>query len=93
MRQDNPILFPLVTIATVALALAVVWYDHNSKKEQDLAPGREIEVNCEAPEGWVTYKSTILKARNGRGGWYIETLDGSYIRASNCITQYPEEWR
>ena len=60
---------------------------------KNLTPEREIEVNCQGAEGWTTYKSYIPQARNGRGGWYIRTVDGQIVRASNCHTSYPGEWR
>lgn len=81
----------------IALAILVFLLSSLLKERErdtkNLTPEREIEVSCEGPEGWVTYRSHIPKARNGRGGWYIRTTDGKVVRASNCHTSYPEGWR
>ena len=86
----------LVFLGTLtAVLLTLLWFSgaENARNERNLTPEREIEVSCETPQGWVTYKSYIPQARNGRGGWYITTVDGQVVRASNCVTSYPKEWR
>lgn len=87
------ILFLLALTVFLGASVLEEREEEREKERENLAPEREIEVSCEGPQGWVTYRSNPRKAINGRGGWYITTTSGEYIRATNCITQYPQEWR
>lgn len=93
MFQDKEsIAFLTVLLITVTVLLTLSGKERE-RDRQNLTPEREIEVSCETPQGWVTYRSHIPNARNGRGGWYITTLNEQVVRATNCVTSYPKEWK
>lgn len=90
---DKKDVFFILLLLALTVFLGVSVLKEREKERENLTPEREIEVSCEGPSGWVTYRSHPRNALNGRGGWYITTTSGEYIRATNCITSYPEEWR